>query len=60
MVRRWIIFTLLTGTLATPCLAQARLSVPTVIDTLDNGLTLIVHEDHSVPNVSVNSCALCW
>lgn len=54
MVRRWITLTMLTGTLASPCLAQARLSVPTVIDTLDNGLTLIVHEDHSVPNVSVN------
>jgi zinc protease len=54
MVRRWIALTLFTGVLGSPCLAQARLSVPTVIDTLDNGLTLIVHEDHSVPNVSVN------
>jgi zinc protease len=55
MVRRWMILTALAATVASPCLAQAgRLSVPAVIDTLDNGLTLIVHEDHSVPNVSVN------
>lgn len=38
-----------------PCKAQAtRLSVPVVVDTLQNGLTLIVHEDHSVPTVAVN------
>ena len=55
MSRRWMILTALAATLASPCLAQAnRLSVPIVIDTLKNGLTLIVHEDHSVPNVSVN------
>jgi zinc protease len=42
---------------ATPTLAaaqSARLSVPATIDTLPNGLTLIVHEDHSVPRVATN------
>ena len=35
--------------------AQApRLRVPATIDTLPNGLTLIVHEDHSVPRVATN------
>lgn len=32
----------------------ARLKVPATVDTLPNGLTLIVHEDHSVPTVSTN------
>ena len=32
----------------------ARLHVPYTLDTLPNGLTLIVHEDHSVPIVSTN------
>jgi zinc protease len=30
------------------------LSVSATVDTLDNGLTLIVHEDHSAPIVAVN------
>lgn len=30
------------------------LRVPVTVDTLPNGLTLIVHEDHSVPNVTTN------
>ena len=35
--------------------AQApRLSVPATVDTLPNGLILIVHEDHSVPRVATN------
>jgi zinc protease len=35
--------------------AQApRLKVPATVDTLPNGLTLIVHEDHSVPTVATN------
>jgi zinc protease len=41
--------------LAMPAAAQApatRIQVPYVIDTLPNGLTLIVHEDHSVPIVT--------
>jgi zinc protease len=40
---------------AVPAAAQApatRIQVPYVIDTLPNGLTLIVHEDHSVPIVT--------
>ena len=42
--------------LASPALAQsAPLHVPFVIDTLANGLTLIVNEDHSAPVVSVNT-----
>ena len=32
----------------------ATLRVPYVIDTLENGLTLIVHEDHSAPVATVN------
>jgi len=32
----------------------AQLKLPYTIDTLPNGLTLIVHEDHSVPVASVN------
>ena len=41
--------------LAAPLGAQAvRLKVPSTVDTLPNGLTLIVHEDHSVPTVSTN------
>ncbi len=31
-----------------------RLSVPATVDTLPNGLILIVHEDHSVPRVATN------
>jgi zinc protease len=32
----------------------ARVHVPFTLDTLPNGLTLIVHEDHSVPIVTTN------
>jgi len=34
--------------------AQAQLRVPVTVDTLPNGLTLIVHEDASVPTVTTN------
>jgi zinc protease len=34
--------------------AQGPLRVPVTVDTLPNGLTLIVHEDHSVPVVTTN------
>lgn len=45
-------FTLLVPTLTG---AQAtRLRVPATVDTLPNGLILIVHEDHSVPRVATN------
>jgi len=40
-----------------PALTSAQstqLRVPATIDTLPNGLTLIVHEDHSVPRVVTN------
>ena len=43
--------------LAAPLVAgaqSARLSVPATVDTLPNGLTLIIHEDHSVPRVATN------
>jgi zinc protease len=40
---------------ATSIVAQApALKVPVTVDTLSNGLTVIVHEDHSVPIVAVN------
>ncbi|HEX5634875.1 MAG TPA: pitrilysin family protein, partial [Gemmatimonadales bacterium] len=39
---------------AAPPAAAQQLAVPITIDTLDNGLTLIVHEDHSAPVVAVN------
>jgi zinc protease len=45
----------LTGACAAVLVAQApALEVPVTVDTLDNGLTVIVHEDHSVPIVAVN------
>jgi zinc protease len=43
----------LVATLAAP--AAARLKVPYQSFTLDNGLQVIVHEDHSVPILSVNT-----
>src|ERR1019366_8078327 len=49
---------LLIGALAiAPAVAAAqgqKLSVPYTLDTLPNGLTVIVHEDHAVPIVTVN------
>jgi zinc protease len=42
---------------AAPALAAAQdapLRVPATVDTLPNGLTLIIHEDHSVPIVTSN------
>ena len=38
-----------------PQAAQRRLEVPYVLRRLENGLTVIVHEDHAVPTVSVNT-----
>ena len=35
-----------------PAQSPAPIRVPYTIDTLPNGLTLIVHEDHSVPVVT--------
>ncbi|MBK6781987.1 MAG: insulinase family protein [Gemmatimonadetes bacterium] len=46
---------LLAALLAPPAAAQApALRVPVTVDTLPNGLTVIVHQDHSVPTVAVN------
>jgi len=49
---------LLVGALAAaPAIAAAqgqKLSVPYTLDSLPNGLTVIVHEDHAVPVVTVN------
>ena len=44
----------------TPAIGQAKISledlkIPHEVFVLDNGLTLIVHEDHSVPIVAVNT-----
>jgi zinc protease len=54
MLRRFASAALLLA-VAQPAAAQTTtLQVPYVIDTLDNGLTLIVHQDRSVPIVAVN------
>jgi zinc protease len=37
-----------------PSPAAARLSAPYTMFTLPNGLTVVLHEDHSVPQVAVN------
>lgn len=45
----------LSALLPASLVAQApRLRVPATVDTLPNGLTLIIHEDHSVPRVATN------
>jgi zinc protease len=53
-----IVRRLLIGALAIAPAATAaqgpKLSVPYTLDTLPNGLTVIVHEDHAVPIVTVN------
>ncbi|HEU4570629.1 MAG TPA: pitrilysin family protein [Gemmatimonadales bacterium] len=52
---RWLGAALVAGALvASPPGLAAQLRLPYTIDTLPNGLTLIVHEDHSVPTVAVN------
>jgi zinc protease len=38
----------------TPLVAQTKIEVPYTLFTLPNGLHVIVHEDHSVPIVTVN------
>lgn len=48
---------LIAAALAVPATGYAQgsaIRVPYLIDTLPNGLTLIVHEDHSVPVVTTN------
>jgi zinc protease len=45
----------LSGLSAATLSAQTQpIRVPVTVDTLSNGLTMIVHEDHSVPVVAVN------
>ncbi len=44
----------LAGTPALAAAQNAPLRVPATVDTLANGLTLIIHEDHSVPVVTTN------
>jgi zinc protease len=39
---------------ASPAAAQSKIAVPYTLYTLPNGLHVIVHEDHSVPIVTVN------
>jgi zinc protease len=51
-------FLLTSAAVLVPCLASAQgstgLTVKVTVDTLPNGLTLIVHEDHSVPRLATN------
>ncbi len=55
MLRRLLLAALVAAPLAAPVRAQgAPLRVPATVDTLPNGLTLIIHEDHSVPVVTTN------
>ena len=55
MLNRWPLALAALLALAAPPLAgqAAPLRVPTLVDKLANGLTLLVHEDHSAPVVSV-------
>jgi zinc protease len=50
---RW--FAAAIAAIALPATAAERLSVPYELFRLDNGLTVIVHEDHSAPVASVNT-----
>jgi zinc protease len=54
MPRLLLSLPLLLGVISLPSTAQAppRIRVPFVMDTMPNGLRLIVHEDHSVPVVT--------
>ncbi|MFN2420429.1 MAG: M16 family metallopeptidase [Gemmatimonadota bacterium] len=53
-MRRWL-FALLVLIPSAPAAAQeARIEIPYTRFTLPNGLTVILHEDHAIPMVSVN------
>ena len=54
MTLRLLVATVASVALATTATAQSTLRVPVTVDTLANGLTLIVHEDHRVPVVTTN------
>jgi zinc protease len=53
-MRRLIAALVLAGVPALAAAQSAPLKVPATVDTLANGLTLIIHEDHTVPVVSTN------
>jgi zinc protease len=54
MIRRLLATLAIAGTPALAAAQNAPLKVPATVDTLANGLTLIIHEDHSVPIVTTN------
>lgn len=54
MLRRSVRPALLALFLASGPASAQTLRVPATVDTLPNGLTLIIHEDHSVPVVTTN------
>ncbi len=49
-----LIFSLLMAAQTLPAIADEKLTIPYQKFTLDNGLTLLVHEDHKTPIVAVN------
>ncbi len=51
-MRRFLLLALLLPALGSA--QSTKLSVPVTVDTLPNGLILIIHEDHSVPRVATN------
>ena len=53
-MRRLILTLAFAGAPALALAQDAPLRVPATVDTLPNGLTLIIHEDHSVPIVTTN------
>lgn len=56
MMKNWKSLALTAGSLLCVALAfgQAQIKLPYEIHQLDNGLTVILHEDHTVPMVTVN------
>ena len=54
LLRRMAIGALALAPVLATSQSSKKLSVPYSLDTLPNGLTLIVHEDHSVPIVTTN------
>ena len=53
-MRRLLAALALAGAPALTAAQNAPLKVPATVDTLANGLTLIIHEDHSVPVITTN------
>jgi zinc protease len=54
ILRRIVVSALLLAPVLATSQSSKKLSVPYSLDTLPNGLTLIVHEDHSVPIVTTD------